>query len=76
LLPSQYHAAGASSEWGLAFLKELGFPSPRSPVSTTEKAGEGYNPEALEQSLAADGAIAFLSSSLVPSARMLIARRS
>jgi len=26
-----------SSEWGLEFLKELGLPSPRSPVSAREK---------------------------------------
>jgi hypothetical protein len=30
------------------------------------KAGEGYNPRAFEQSLAADGAIAFFSSNLFP----------
>jgi hypothetical protein len=60
----------------LAFLKELGFASPRSPVSAREKEGESYNPGALEQSLAADGAIAFFSSNLFPSAGMLIALRS
>jgi hypothetical protein len=64
------------SERGLVHLNVLGFPSPRSPVSATEKAGEGYNPGALEQSLAADGATACFSSNLVSSAWMLIARRS
>jgi hypothetical protein len=57
-----------SSERGLVHLNVFGFPSPRSPVSATEKAGESYNPTALEQSLAADGAIACFSSSLIPSA--------
>jgi hypothetical protein len=41
---------GTGGEWGLAHLNVFGFPSPRS-VSATEKAGEGYNPGALEQSL-------------------------
>jgi hypothetical protein len=60
----------------LAFLERAWFPFAALARFCHRKAGEGYNPGALEQSLAADGAIACFSSNFVPSAQKLIARRS